>query len=259
MDLLKTHKRRSRLSEFAYIALNVAFAVALLLLIRGSQSPWLALTVVLLSKWRTFAVRPRFWFANIVANLVDVTVGVSIVALLYAADGSLPLQIVITFFYIFWLLFIKPRSKRSYVAAQAGIAVFLGITSLSIISYSWNVFFFVLLMWVLGYIAARHVLGSYDEPRTVLYSLLTGFMFAEIGWISFHWLMAYQVTGFGAIQLSQLALFTTLLCFVAERGYASYNKHGTVKRNDIIMPISLTASIMVAVFIMAIIFGSDAL
>lgn len=259
MDLLKMHKRRSRLSEIAYIALNVVFAVALLLLIHGSQSPWLALVIVLLSKWRTLAVRPRFWLANIVANLVDVTVGVSIVVLLYAVDGNLPLQIVITFFYIFWLLFIKPRSKRSYVAAQAGVAIFLGITGLSIISYSWNVFFFVFIMWVLGYIAARHVLGSYDEPRTVMYSLLTGFIFAEIAWISFHWLMAYQLTGFGTIQFSQLALFTTLLSLVAERCYASYHKNGTVKRNDIIMPVTLTASIMVAVYIMAIIFGSDAL
>lgn len=259
MDLLKMHKRRSRLSEVAYIALNVVFAVALLLLVRGAQSPWLALVFILLSKWRTLAVRPRFWFANIVANLVDVTVGVSIVVLLYAADGNLPLQMIITIFFIFWLLFIKPRSKRSYVAAQAGVAVFLGITSLSIISHSWNVFFFVLIMWVLGYAVARHVLGSYDEPRTVLYSLLAGFLFAEIGWISFHWLMAYQITGFGAIQFSQLALFTTLMCFVAERGYASYHKHGSVKRSDIIMPVVLTVSLMAAVFIMAIIFGSDAL
>lgn len=259
MDLLKMHKRRSRLSEIAYLGLNVIFAIVLLVLIRGSQSPWLAFVVVLLSKWRTLAVRPRFWLANIVANLVDVTVGVSMVVLLYAADNSLPLQIVLTLFYIFWLLIIKPRSKRSYVAAQAGIAIFLGITSLSIISYSWDVSLFVFAMWVLGYIAARHVLGSYDEPRTVLYSLLAGFLFAELGWIGFHWLMAYPLTGFGAIQFSQLALFTTLLCFVAEHAYASYHRHGSVRRGDIIMPITLTASVMIVVYILAIIFGSDAL
>ena len=259
MDLLKMHKRRSRWSEIAYIGLNVAFAVVLLLLIRSSQSPWLALVVVLLSKWRTLAVRPRFWFANIIANLVDVTVGLSMVVLLYAADNSLPLQIILTLFYIVWLLLVKPRSKRSFVAAQAGAAVFLGISAIAIISFSWNVLPFVLLMWVLGYVAARHVLGSYDEPHTVLYSMITGFLFAEFGWISFHWLMAYQVVGFGAIQLSQLALFATLLSFVAERAYASYHKHGSVRRSDIVMPISLTASLMVVVYIMAVIFGSDAL
>ena len=90
MDLLKMHKRRSRLSEAAYIGLNIIFAVAILVLIRGSQSPWLALAVVLLSKWRTLAVRPRFWLANVIANMVDVTVGVSIVTLLFAAGDNLP-------------------------------------------------------------------------------------------------------------------------------------------------------------------------
>ena len=259
MDLLKMHKRRSRLSEVTYIGLNIAFAVALLVLIRGSESPWLALIIMLLSKWRTLAVRPRFWAVNIVANTVDVVVGVSMVVLLYAADNNLPLQIILTLFYIFWLLFIKPRSRRSYVAAQAGIAVFLGITALSIISYSWNVALFVLVMWVLGYTTTRHVLGSYEEPRTVLYSLLSGFTFAEIGWISFHWLMAYPLPGFGAIQFSQLALFASLVCFVAERAYASYHRHGSVHKSDIIMPVTLTVSIMVVVYIMAIMFGSDAL
>ena len=259
MDLLKMHKRRSRLSEIAYIGLNVAFAVVLLVLIRGSQSPWLALVIVLLSKWRTLAVRPRFWFANIVANLVDVTVGLSIVVLLYAADNSLPLQIIVTLFYVFWLLFIKPRSRRSYVAAQAGVAVFLGITALSIVSYSWDVFAFVLILWVFGYASARHVLGSYEEPRTVLYSLMSGLLFAEIGWISFHWLMAYPLVGFGAIQFSQLALFVTLTCFVAERAYASYHRHGAVHKSDVVMPITLTVSIMAVVYILAVIYGINAL
>lgn len=259
MDLLKMHKRRSRLSEIAYIGLNIAFAVVLLGLIHGSQSPWLALVIVLLSKWRTLAVRPRFWFANIVANTVDVAVGVSMVVLLYSADNNLPLQIILTLFYIFWLLFIKPRSRRSYVAAQAGVAVFLAITAMSIISSSWDVSLFVLVMWVLGYAAGHHVLGSYDEPRIVLYSMLSGLMFAEIGWISFHWLMAYPLVGFGAIQFSQLALFTVLVCFVAERTYASYHRHGTVQRADIVMPVTLTVSVIVVVYILAVIFGSGAL
>ena len=259
MDLLKMHKRRSRLSEIAYIGLNIAFAIALLVLIRGSQSAWLALGLVILSKWRTLAVRPRFWLANVIANTVDVTVGVSMVVMLYAADNNFPLQIILTLFYIFWLLFIKPRSRRSYVAAQAGAAVFLGITALSIISYSWDVAVFVMIMWGLGYSATRHVLGSYEEPRIMLYSLLSGFMFAEIGWIGFHWLMAYPLVGFGAIQFSQLALFVSLSCFVAERAYASYHRHGAVRRSDIIMPVTLAVSVVVVVYILALIFGSEAL
>ena len=259
MDLLKMHKRRSRISEVAYIALNIALAVVVYTIISTSQSPWLAILVVLLSKWRVFAVRPRFWFANLVANMVDIIVGVSIVVLLTSAQGYMAAQIIITLLYIGWLLFIKPRSRRSYVAFQAAVAVFVGITALSIVSYAWDPFFFVAAIWVIGYAAARHVIGSYEEPHITLYSLITAFVFAEIGWIGFHWLMAYPIPNSGSIQFSQLALFTTLLCFIAERAYGSYHRHGSVRRADILPAVILTGSIMLTVYVFALFFGADAL
>jgi hypothetical protein len=259
MDLLKSHKRRTRLSEAAYILLNVGFATALLVTALMIQSPWLSLLIVFISKWRALAVRPRFWFANLVANMVDIIVGVSTVGLLYAASGSLWLQCAITVLYVGWLLIIKPRSRRSYVAIQAGLAVFLGVTTLSIVSYSWDSFFFVACMWVIGYVAARHVLGSYDESHTTLYSMIAGFVFAELGWIGFHWLIAYPLPGFGSIQLSQLALFTTLFCLIAERGYASYHTHGKVRWNDIMLPVFLLIGIMLVLFVLTMIHGADTL
>lgn len=259
MDLLKAHKRRTKLSEAAYIVLNLALPIALLSIVLASQTPWLAFGLVLLSKWRALAVRPRFWFANLVANMVDILVGMSVVVLLYAATGSLWLQWLLAILYAGWLLFIKPRSSRKYVAAQAGIAVFLGITALSIVSYSWNIVFFVLVMWLIGYTSTRHVISSYDEPHTGLYSLISAFVFAELGWIGYHWLAAYPLPGFETIQFSQLALFVTLYSFIAERAYASYQKHGVVKRSDVIMPVVLTVAIMVAIYIIAVVRGSDAL
>ena len=259
MDLLKAHKRRTRLSESAYVALNVGLAVTLLVIVLAVQSPWLAFAVVLMSKWRALAVRPRFWFANLVANMVDIIVGVSIVVLLYGASGAQWLQFAITLLYIVWLLFIKPRSRRSYVAVQAGCAVFLGITALSMVSFSWDAFLFVLAMWMIGFVSTRHVLGSYEEPHTHIYSLVSGAIFAEMGWIGFHYLMAYPIPGFQLIQFSQLALFITLYSFIAERAYASYHKHGAVRRSDVIMPILLTIGIMVATYVLAIINGTDAL
>ncbi|MEO5949032.1 MAG: hypothetical protein ABIP74_01390 [Candidatus Saccharimonas sp.] len=259
MDFLKSHKRRTRVSEVAYIILNVAFAIALLVTALLIQSPWISLLIVVVSKWRALAVRPRFWFANLTANMVDITVGISVVGLLYAAAGAFWLQCIITALYIGWLLFIKPRSKRSYVATQAGFAVFLGITALSIVSFSWDSFFFVGTMWLLGYAASRHVLGSYDEPHTTLYSLITAFVFAELGWISFHWLIGYPLPGFGTIQLSQLALLTTLFCLIAERAYASYHTHGKVRWSDIMMPVFLTLGLMAVLFILALIHGAETL
>lgn len=259
MDLIKSHTRRTKLSEAAYVVLNVGLALALLITALLIQSPWLSLLIVILSKWRALAVRPRFWFANLVANMVDVIVGVSVVGLLYAASGLLWLQCGITIAYIGWLLFIKPRSKRSFMAIQAGLAVFLGLTALSIVSYSWDPFFFVALAWVIGYASVRHVLGSYEEPHTTLYSLIAAFVFAELSWISFHFLYAYQLPGFGNIQLSQLALLATLYCLVAERAYNSYYSNGKVRWSDIALPVLLTGAIMVALFVLALIKGADAL
>lgn len=259
MDLLKMHKRRSRVSELAYIGLNIGLAVGVLLIITMSQSPWLAFLLVLVSKWRVFAVRPRFWFANLVANTVDIIVGVSVVVFLGSAQGSLGAQLIITGLYIVWLLFIKPRSRRSYVAIQAAVAVFSGVTALSLVSYAWDAAFFVLAMWVIGYVVARHVLGSYEEVHTTLYSMISGLLFAELGWIGFHWLMAYPIPGVGTLQFSQLALFISLLCFVAERAYGSYHRHGAVRRADILPAIILTLSIMVTVYIFALLYGTDAL
>lgn len=253
------HKRRSRISEIAYISLNIALAATLYIIVTTSQSPWLAVVVLLASKWRILAVRPRFWFANLVANMVDIIVGASVVVLLASSQGHTITQLLITGLYIVWLLFIKPRSRRSYVAIQAAVAVFSGVTALSLVSYAWDAAFFVLAMWVIGYVVARHVLGSYEEVHTTLYSMISGLLFAELGWIGFHWLMAYPIPGAGTLQLSQLALFISLLCFVAERAYGSYHRHGAVRRADILPAIILTLSIMVTVYIFALLYGTDAL
>ena len=259
MDLLKMHKRRSRLSEVAYVVLNIGLAAMVFAIVYTANSPWLAIAAVLLSKWRVLAVRPRFWFANLIANMVDIIVGVSAVVLLVAAQGSVVAQIVITLLYVAWLLFIKPRSRRVYVALQALIAIMAGITALSLVSYSWDSIFFVLAMWGIGYVAARHVLGSYDEPHTTLYSMITAFVFAEFGWIGFHWLMAYPLPNSGNIQLSQLALLIALLAFVAERAFASYHKYGTVRQADVLPSIILAVALGVVMLIFAQLFGTDAL
>ncbi len=249
MDLLKSRKRRSKLSESAYIILNLGLALALLLIARESLSPWLAFILVLLSKFRALMVRPRFWWANLVANMPDIIVGLSVVVFLYAASAAPWLQFGIAVLYAIWLLLIKPRSKKVYVAIQAGVSVFVGITALSIVSFGWDSVFFVLAIWVIGYTATKHVLGSYDEPLTELLSLSMAVIFAELGWVGYHWLFAYPMPGFGEVKLSQLALFMTLACLVAERAYVSYHRYDRVRKQDIALPVALSVSLVVILLI----------
>src|SRR5688500_18851426 len=147
MEFLKLSKKKTLFSEFIYVILNIALAVGVLVVVWAVDSPWAALALVLLSKWRVLGVRPRYWYANIQANLVDIIVSVSVVILLYAASGAVLTQCILAALYIVWLLFIKPRSRRIFIALLAGIALFLGISSLALVAYDWNVFFFVLAMW----------------------------------------------------------------------------------------------------------------
>ncbi len=249
MELLRLPNKRSLFSEIIYVALNVALAVAVLAVVWAIESPYAAFLLVLLSKWRVLAVRPRFWFANLQANLVDLIVGLSIVVMLYAANGAIATQIIIAMLYTVWLLFIKPRSKRAFVAVQAGTAVFLGVSALMMVSYDWWLSLVILLMWVIGYSAARHVLGSYEEAHISFYSLVWGFLFAELGWFLYHWTFAYSLPAAGQIKLSQGALVALAISFIAERAYASYEKHGSIHSNDMILPTLLSVSVVLIILI----------
>jgi len=249
MNLLKSSKRRSLLSEIIYNALNIALAVVILIVVIATASPLPAFAVFLLSKWRMLAVRPRYWLANIKANLVDSIVGLGFVVFLYVASGALTVQIVLTTLYIGWLLYVKPKSKRSFVAIQAGTAVFVGVTALMAMTYNWHASGVVLAMWIIGYSAARHVLSSYDEAHRSFFNVLWAFVFAELGWLAYHWTFAYTVPGFGGLKLTQAAIVALALSFLAERVYASYHHHEGVRSGDVILPALLTVSVVVVVML----------
>ena len=252
MEFLKIIKRRSFLHEAVYVVLNIAIAVAALVLVRVTDSFWPALVLVLLSKWRVFAVRPRFWTANIQANLVTTIVSVSYVAFLYMTNiADLPKEQILTFqiflamIDIVWLLWIKPQSKRTYVVAQAGVALVAGVTAIYALTYAWPLSLVVLLVWLVGYAATKHVLGSYDdETHEQMLALVGGFCLAEIGWLMYHWTIAYGAPIISGVLIPQPTIIMACLCFLAYKCYDSYYHHERVRLNDIILPLVLTVSII---------------
>jgi hypothetical protein len=144
MEFLKLVRKRSFLSEAIYTVLNIALAIAVVVVIRYTGSVGFAIGLVILSKWRVFAVRPRFWWANLRSNLVDFIVSISFVLHMYivnmtAVEDSRKLLLlgILTLLYIGWLLVIKPRSKRRFIAVQAGAAVLLGTSALFALSFNW--------------------------------------------------------------------------------------------------------------------------
>lgn len=254
MEFLKVVRRRSLLSEVIYVLLNVALAVAILAVTLSTGTPWLALVLVLLSKWRIFAVRPRYWFAHVEANMVDMIVSVGTVALIYLAGQSttgngLAVQIALTVLYTIWLLFIKPRTRTSYVAAQAGVAVFVGTIALESISYEWASSPVVLCMWLIGYACARHVLVSRSDSDARLLSLIWAFVYAELGWLTYHWTIAYMLPSAGGLKLPQATLLLLGVSFLAERVYASYAEYDRVRFNDIMLPLLLVVGVIVVLMV----------
>lgn len=258
MEFLKIVKRRSFLNEAIYIALNVALAFGLMLLVRATNSLLPAFGLVILSRWRVLAVRPRYWFANLQGDLVSLIVSVSFVVLLYNTNIASPndtktlaFQILATLLYIVWLLFLRPQSKRKYIALQAGIALFIGVAAIYSMSYGWPASLVVLMVWLVGYSVSRHVLNTYDdEAHALTLSLAWGLILAEIGWWAYHWTIAYKLPIISNVLLPQVAIIAVCVGFVSYKTYNSYAHHKKVRISDIILPLIFTVSI-IAVLILA--------
>lgn len=254
MEFLRAARRKSVVSETVYILLNIALALGVLAVVWAVSSPLPAFALVVLSKWRVFAVRPRYWFAHVQTNMVDFIVSLSFVVLLYgagaAADSAAVMtQLVLTGLYILWLLVLKPRHRRSLVAAQAAVAVLVGVSALYMVAYEWPSSIVVVGMWLIGYSATRHILAAYSEEQLSLMSFVWGLLFAEIGWLAYHWTVAYSLPFVPGIELPQVAIIALALCFVGERAYSSYHHHDVVRMSDIIMPALLSLSVVAILLI----------
>ena len=258
MEFLKIVKRRSFLNEVIYIGLNIALAFGLMIIIRTTNSFLLAFGLVLLSRWRVLAVRFRYWFANIQGDLVSLIISISFVVFLYNLNiagldyaKTLIIQILLTIAYIAWLIFLRPQSKRKYIVAQAGLALFMGVTTIYSVGYDWPAVLVVSLVWLVGYAAARHVLNDYDEEsHYLLLSLSWGLILAEIGWLAYHWTIAYKLPIFSNILLPQVSIIAVCFGFLSYKTYTSYFHYQKVRMADIILPLIFTLSI-IAVLVLA--------
>lgn len=223
MELLKTGIRRTKVGELAYIGINAALPLVLLLLVLDFGSPWPALALVLLSKWRVFALRPRFWWINIKANFVDFLVGVSYVGLLFFSNDNLPVMLLLAIGYGIWLLYVKPKSDHATVMLQAGIAQFLALTVLFNLSVVLNEFFIVLGCFVIGYIIARHVVANYEEDRGEFIAYAWGLVISQLGWLLYRWTITYDVRL--PFEIPQIALLTLVISMAAAKLYAAAKGH----------------------------------
>lgn len=176
-------------SHTFYYVYNALLPVLVFLLVRINFVQ-LALSLVLLSKWRMFAVRPRFWVANIRANAVDIIIGVSVLAFM-TATGSELAQLIWAGLWACWLIFIKPRADTLWVSLQALIGFAVGLTALFLTWDHAPLFVLVGATGLLCFFAAHHFFYSFDEPYTRMLAYFWGYFGAALVWILGHWLLFY--------------------------------------------------------------------
>ncbi len=151
-----------------------------------------ALVIVLLSKWRMFAVRPRFWPANIRANAVDIIVNVSLLLFMINSTSQL-VQLVWAAVYIAWLVILKPASSPIMISVQALVGMASGLMA---IFTGWGdgpLYGLVLTTGLVCYLAARHFFDSFDEPYAKLLSYMWGYFGSALVWVLGHWLLYYGI------------------------------------------------------------------
>lgn len=152
----------------------------------------LALSLIIISKWRMFAVKPRFWLVNIRANAVDILVGLSVV-LFMAHFAEFGLQVAWALAHIIWLTVIKPGASIVMNALQSMTALLLSQMALFMVAGDLSLLVLVMASGLICFAVAHHFLSSFDEPYTKFLAYCYAFMGAAITWILGHWLLYYGI------------------------------------------------------------------
>jgi len=176
-------------SHLFYISLNVLLPLLAYILVR-IDFVGLAILLVLLSKWRMFAVRPRYWIANIIQNGVDIMVAVSLIIFM-ASTAVVWWQLFWATLYGIWLIWLKPRYDVLSVSAQAMIAQLLGLSVIYIKFGDGSIVALVAGTWLVCYLSARHYLTSFEESHSTLLAHIWAYFGASLAFVLSHWLLFY--------------------------------------------------------------------
>ena len=248
-DYILARKSRNIASSAVHVFLNILLGMGAVLITVFSANPALGIVLVLMSKWRVFAVRSRYLWINIKSNLVDFIVGISVVLLTYYAGSSLTVaDFVLMAVYVIWLLFIKPMSSEKAALAQSLIAVFLGISASTIMTATSDAILGVLLAFLIGYAASRHVLVQTEANDFLLTTLVCGLVFAEVAWLCHSWAIIYTF-GSSGIVIPQSAIILTIFAFVYNYARQAMIKHREDFRfRDIVGPV-VFATLLIGIIV----------
>ncbi len=197
--VLKKVKPSKGFAHLMHIVLVMIVPILAYMLIRLDVA-LAAVVLVILSKWRMFAVQPRHWLAHMRTNAVDLIVSLSVVGFMVMSRDSFATCLIWLAVFEIWMLFIKPGESVFRVTMQSLIALALGVTAVFLVFESAPLTVYILLVSIVSYFSARHFFGSFDEPYALSYSWLWTFFSACMVWVLGHWLLFYR----GVPQISLL-------------------------------------------------------
>ena len=246
MDLvLRRLKPAKGYSALLHNALLAALPLIIFALVRLNENQFtqLALILIVLSKWRMFAVRPRFWPANIRANAVDLMVGISIV-LFMTHTQSMWVQLGWVASYAVWLIYIKRANSGLMISVQAGLGQLCALSALYLTWAGGPIYGLTLLTGLICYFTARHFYDAFDESYSRLLSYLWGYFGASLAWVLAHWLLFYGV-------FSQPVVLLTAIGYGI--GAIYYGDHNDKLSKGLQRQL---AAIMIAIVLVVIIFSN---
>lgn len=225
VDYALARKSRNIASQVMHVILNLLLGVTAIYSTVLLNTPALGIVLVLLSKWRVLAVRMRYWWPNIKANLVDIIVGVSMVLLTYYMQpAEVWANLLMAILYCLWLTVIKPMSSERAALVQSMAAVFFGMSATSIGATNLNVIVQVFFAFVIGYAASRHILTQSEDHDFTITTLASGLVFSEVAWLCYTWSIVYPIL---TLRIPQVAIILTIFIFVY-----NYARQAMIKYQD---------------------------
>ena len=244
VEWIRLARKRDLIADILHAVFNLAFVIIVTLAaIFFQDTLWPGIILILLSKWRTIAVRPRYWWTNFLGSLTDLFFGLAIVVLMWQAGvaglannvEAWPIQICLGVIYAVWMIWIKPMHKHVWVTIQSGLSQFFALTALFSIAHILPAGVVVLLSFTVAFASARQFLGLYEEKSKTLLAMIWGLMIAMLAFAAWHWTVAYQIMSL--LKVPQIAIIATVFGVVAERAYSGWHDDQKIQWNEIGWPL----------------------
>ena len=153
-------------------------------------------------------------------------------------------QTILLFIYLLWLLWLKPQTGKNSIRAQALLSIFVGLTAVFSVSYSWPAEVVVVLAFIIGYASFRHILSSDGNNNIELLSLFWGMIFAEFIWVLNFLLVGYtiKIDDIFVFIIPQASIIATAISFLTFEAI-SISRDSKKTARDLIVPTLFVVSV----------------